>query len=162
MIELIRLDERLIHGQIATKWSKYTGVSRIVVADDEAAESEIIKKSLLMAVPGDMKASIKKVEDAITLLNDPRCETLHILVLVKNPKNMIQVLEAVEGISRVNIGNYGRAAGAEKVERKSYGQNLYVTEEEEKLFKHIVELSEHAFYQTMPEDPAIELKKLFA
>lgn len=44
MITLIRLDERLIHGQIATKWSKHTNVTHIVVANDEAANNKIIQK----------------------------------------------------------------------------------------------------------------------
>ena len=49
MIKMIRLDERLIHGQVATKWSRLLDVDRILVADDEAAENEIVKKSLMMA-----------------------------------------------------------------------------------------------------------------
>lgn len=49
MIKWVRLDERMIHGQVATKWSQLLGVNRIIVADDQAASNEIIKKSLLMA-----------------------------------------------------------------------------------------------------------------
>ena len=51
MIKWVRLDERMIHGQVATKWSQLLGVNRIIVADDQAASNEIIKKSLMMAAP---------------------------------------------------------------------------------------------------------------
>ncbi len=51
MIKLVRLDERMIHGQIAIKWSRHTGVDRIIVVSDEAAANPIIQKSLLMAAP---------------------------------------------------------------------------------------------------------------
>ena len=47
MIKLVRLDERLIHGQVAIKWSRHTGVDRIVVANDEAAGNKIIQQSLM-------------------------------------------------------------------------------------------------------------------
>ena len=49
MITLLRLDERLIHGQIAIKWSRHTGVDHIVVISDNAAANPIIQKSLMMA-----------------------------------------------------------------------------------------------------------------
>ena len=51
MIKLFRIDERLIHGQIAIKWSRHTGVDSIVVANDHAAENVMIQKSLKMAPP---------------------------------------------------------------------------------------------------------------
>lgn len=62
MIRLIRLDERMIHGQIAIKWSRHTGVNRIIVANDEAASNDIVKKSLLMAAPSTCKTAIRSVE----------------------------------------------------------------------------------------------------
>ena len=45
MIKWVRLDERMIHGQVATKWSRTLGVDRIVVADDTAAASDIMQES---------------------------------------------------------------------------------------------------------------------
>ena len=48
MIKWVRLDERMIHGQVATKWSRTLGVDRIVVADDTAAASDIMQKSLMI------------------------------------------------------------------------------------------------------------------
>ena len=68
MIKLVRLDERLIHGQVAIKWSRHTGVDRIVVANDEAAGNKIIQQSLMMAAPATAKVTIRSVADSITLL----------------------------------------------------------------------------------------------
>ena len=58
MIKWVRLDERMIHGQIATKWSRTLGVDRIVVADDTAAASDIMQKSLMMAAPATCKTAV--------------------------------------------------------------------------------------------------------
>ena len=74
MIKLFRIDERLIHGQIAIKWSRHTGVDSIVVANDHAAENVMIQKSLKMAAPPGIKTVIKTLDAAIATLNDPRCE----------------------------------------------------------------------------------------
>ena len=93
MIKLFRIDERLIHGQIAIKWSRHTGVDHIVVANDSAAKSDIIKKSLMMAAPSGIKTAIKTVDDSIKLLNDPRCEGLKILVLVNCPSDALKVVD---------------------------------------------------------------------
>ena len=51
MIAMLRLDERMIHGQVAVKWSRHTEVDRIVVASDEAAASPLTQKALMMAAP---------------------------------------------------------------------------------------------------------------
>lgn len=88
MIKLLRLDERLIHGQVAIKWSRHTSVNRIVVIDDDAANNPIIQKSLMMAAPNTVKVAIKGIEAGIKLLNDPRCEEMKILVVTGNLENL--------------------------------------------------------------------------
>ena len=59
--QIIRIDERLIHGQIAIKWSRHTGVDSIVVANDHAAANVMIQKSLKMAAPPGIKTVINQL-----------------------------------------------------------------------------------------------------
>ncbi|MEG0034839.1 MAG: PTS sugar transporter subunit IIB [Bacilli bacterium] len=153
MIKLIRLDERLIHGQVAIKWSRHTGVDRIVVLNKEAAENDIIQKSLMMAAPTTAKVAIKDIESGISLLNDPRCGNLKILVIVSDINDLIKVLENVKGIPLVNIGNYGRIAPKQDgIQRATYRRNLYAYESEVELFKKVISLVDDCNYQTIPED----------
>ncbi|MBQ3994013.1 MAG: PTS sugar transporter subunit IIB, partial [Erysipelotrichaceae bacterium] len=70
MLKLIRLDERLIHGQIAIKWSRHTGVDRIIVANDAAAENSVIQQSLMMAAPATCKTAIVSIDKAVALMNN--------------------------------------------------------------------------------------------
>lgn len=161
MINHIRLDERLIHGQVAIKWSRHTGVNRIIVANDDAAKNPIIQKSLMMAAPTTAKVAIKTVEDAVTLLNDPRCEALKIMVIVSNPKDLNKVLENVKGIPQIIVGNYGRVAPKHDGEvRKTFGSNLYAYDDEVEDFKKALTYNIPCVYQTTPEDPAEDLKKV--
>ena len=61
MIKLFRIDERLIHGQIAIKWSRHTGVDSIVVANDHAAANVMIQKSLKMAAPQESRQLLNQL-----------------------------------------------------------------------------------------------------
>ena len=51
MISLVRIDDRLIHGQVAVVWTKHLGVNRILVANDQIVNNEVQKMSLRMAAP---------------------------------------------------------------------------------------------------------------
>lgn len=163
MIKLIRLDERLIHGQVAIKWSRHLGVDRIVVANDDAAASELIQQSLMMAAPPTAKVAIKTVEGAITLVNDPRAERLSILVIVATPADLLAVVTQVPGIPGINIGNYGRtAARHDNVPRPTYNPNLYLYPEEAAVMQQVVDTGIPAVIQTTPEDSPINLAGVLA
>ena len=159
MIKLIRLDERMIHGQVAIKWSRHTGVDRIVVISDEAAANPIIQKSLMMAAPATAKTAIKGADDGIALLNDPRAAGLKILVIVSNPQDLLRVVTEVEGIPLINIGNYGRIAAKKGDEpRKTYRKNLYAYDDEVEILKKVLETGIESVYQTTPDEAPESLK----
>ena len=161
MIKLFRIDERLIHGQIAIKWSRHTGVDSIVVANDRAAENVMIQKSLKMAAPPGIKTVIKTLDAAADTLNDPRCQPLKVLVLVNSPKDALKLAGRVQGIPFVNVGNYGRVAPKkEGMERTRLDNNLYCDQEEMAQLKELLASGLECIYQTTPEEPAIALKKL--
>ena len=84
MISLIRIDDRLIHGQVAVVWTKHLGVNRILVANDQIVNNEVQKMSLRMAAPDTAKCAIMAVSDAGDVLNDPRSEAMKIMVIVNN------------------------------------------------------------------------------
>ena len=160
MISMVRLDERMIHGQIAIKWSRHLGVDRIFVISDEAAANDIVQKSLLMAAPPTCKTAIKSVEDSLKILKDPRCEPLKILIIVSKPEDLLVVVKELEGIPLINIGNYGRIAAKKADEtRKTYGANLYAYEDEVEIFKEILASGIECNYQTTPEEAPVSLKR---
>lgn len=161
MIKLIRLDERLIHGQVAIRWSKCLAVDRILVLNNEAAKNDLIKKSLLMAAPRDVKVAIETINDGITLLNDPRAASLSIFVLVRTPQDLLTVMNSVKDIKKVNIGNYGRIAAKEgDAVRKTYSLNLYLYDSEVKTLEKILDMGVECNYQVTPDDNPESLKKI--
>ena len=163
MIKQIRLDERLIHGQVAVKWSRILGVNRIIVADDEAASNGLMQKALMMAAPNDVKVAIVGVERAIELCRKPKADALSILVIVSNPKALLAVATALPNAGGVNVGNYGRVAPQnDGLERRALGKNLYADDGEIALLRKVVDTGLPCVMQTVPEDVAQDLARVLA
>lgn len=161
MIKMLRLDERLIHGQVATKWSRTLGVNRIVVADDDAAASDVMQKSLMMAAPSTCKVAIVTVEKALSFVNDPRADALSILVIVSTPENLLHMARDARDIKQVNVGNYGRVAPKRDGKtRKGYTKNLYAYDEEAAVLRSLLELGIPCNVQTIPDDAPQALEKV--
>lgn len=161
MVKWVRLDERMIHGQVATKWSRLLQVNRIVVADDTAAGSEIMQKSLMMAAPTTCKTAIVTVDKAISLCNDPRGASLSILLIVSTPENLLRVAREVKDIPQINVGNYGRIAPKHGDEmRKTYHPNLYAYDDEVAILKQVIATGIPCNMQTIPDDAPQDLAKV--
>lgn len=114
MIVQLRIDERLIHGQITTAWSRFLDVSRIVVASDKLAKDELTTQTLLMSAPAGKKVAVRDIESTIKLLSDPRINTVRVLVIVDNPKDAVALVKAL-AIEEVNVANYVKKKSANKV-----------------------------------------------
>lgn len=162
MIALFRIDERLIHGQIAIKWSRHLNISHIIVANESAAKSELIKKSLKMAAPSEVKVAVKSIHDAIQLLKDPRAEQSRILLLVNSPEDALELVNNDIGVTSINVGNYGRVAPEKDgMKRKAFTQNIFCDELEVQAFKDLIQTGIDIYYQTTPENSRQDLNSIF-
>lgn len=65
MIKMLRIDERLIHGQVAVVWSKALSITHIIVANDDVVNNELQITSMKMAVPDNIKFIARDVKDRI-------------------------------------------------------------------------------------------------
>ena len=163
MFKQIRLDERLIHGQVAIKWSRHTGVDRIICASDAAAANPIIQKSLMMAAPATCKTAIKSVDEVIKMMENPKAADHDILMLCQTPEDLLRLLnELAVKPDWVNVGNFGRVAPKrlDGSMRKTYAPNLYLYDDEKEASKKVLALGYRTIYQTTPEDTPEPLDKL--
>lgn len=159
MIKMLRIDERLIHGQVAIAWSKVLSVSAIVVANDIAAEDEMLKMTLKMAAPQGVKVAIRSVKGAIELLNDSRCEKMSILIVVNNPKDALDIVKEVNNIPLINLGNFGKIDN--KIGgRKKLSEGIYVSDEESKVLENLIETGVEVEVRMVPERPKVYLKDI--
>lgn len=159
MISMIRIDDRLIHGQVAFVWTKHLGVNRIIVANDSVAKNDIQKISLKMAVPDTTKCSILTLDEAINVLNDPRAKSLKILIVVNNPTDARKIIEKVDDVPYVNISNYGLLSRDLSAKTK-VTDTIYVTEDDIEEFNKIFKCGKKVEYQVVPTSPVKSLEGL--
>lgn len=151
-ITALRVDDRLIHGQVAMTWTKQLRVQGIVVANDEAANDPTQKMALQMAVPAGIKVLIRPVEDAIRVLNHPKAEKMRILVLTRTVKDALNIREHVGEIGFLNIGNAGRFDGISNSEKKMLSPTIMLTEEEIRCLEKLVGIDPAVCMQQVPND----------
>ncbi|RHM99594.1 PTS system mannose/fructose/N-acetylgalactosamine-transporter subunit IIB [Dielma fastidiosa] len=103
-INVFRIDDRLIHGQIVTKWIKDAAAKMIMVVDDKAAGDKTQQMILKFAVPSGIKLEILSKKDAVKRVNEDQSNT-NVLMLVRNPKEANALVEMGLKIDRIIIGN---------------------------------------------------------
>ena len=151
-ITALRVDDRLIHGQVAMTWTKQLAVQGIVVANDEAANDNTQKMALKMAVPGGIKSLIKPVDEAIRILNNPKASRMRILVLTRTVKDALKIRQSVGEIGFLNVGNTGRFDGIDVSEKLVLTPTIMLTKAEQQALKELVALDPKTCMQQVPND----------
>lgn len=159
MISMIRIDDRLIHGQVALVWSRELNIDRLIVANDRIAENEMQRTVLEMAAPEAVKTSIVNVDTAIRLMNDPRSGRLKVLIVTNHPQDMHRLVVGIGGKLNLNIANYGRITD-NLSEKNKITDTVYLMPEDKDEFGKIFAAGYDITYQPLPSDPARSLKKL--
>ena len=103
-IALARIDDRLIHGQVVTVWSKETKCQRIIVCNDDVANDEIRKTLLTQVAPPGVQSHVVSIDKAVRVINNPKYENDIVLLLFTNPTDVLRLVEAGIDIKTVNIG----------------------------------------------------------
>lgn len=103
-IAFCRIDDRLIHGQVATVWSKVTGCNRIMCVSDEVAKDELRKKLLLQVVPPGLKGYVISVDKAVEAYKNPKYNAFKTLFLFTNPRDVVRAVKGGIPFKSVNLG----------------------------------------------------------
>lgn len=124
-IELYRIDDRLIHGQVIVGWGQPMGLGFLVLVDDEVARSEWEQELYRMGVPPELDVFFASVADATTRLDEWNRDRRPAILLTSDIDTMTRLIDANSFIRAVNLGGIHHRAG--RVERLRY---LYLTAEE--------------------------------
>ena len=103
-IKLLRIDDRLIHGQVAITWAKDTRISRIIVVSDEVAANPIQKALLSQAAPPDVKAHVVTLDKLIEVYFHPLFLNVKVMLLFTNPADVVSIYKKGVYFNTVNIG----------------------------------------------------------
>lgn len=114
-IKLLRIDDRLIHGQVAITWAKDTRISRIIVVSDEVAANPIQKALLSQAAPPDVKANVVTLDKLIEVYFHPIFMNVKVMLLFTNPADVVTAYENGVYFNTVNIGGMKFTDGKQMV-----------------------------------------------
>ncbi|MDT2758208.1 PTS system mannose/fructose/N-acetylgalactosamine-transporter subunit IIB [Enterococcus xiangfangensis] len=160
MITQIRVDDRLIHGQVAVVWTKELNAPLLVVANDEAAKNEVMQMTLKMAVPNGMKLLIRSVEDAIKVFNDPRGADKRIFVIVNSVSDANKIAQNVENLAAVNVANAGRFDKSDPKTKTMVFPSVQLNPDELAAAKELSQLERvNSYNQVLPTNPQLSLKE---
>lgn len=155
-ISLIRVDDRLIHGQVAVGWTQALGIQQILVADDTVAADETQKQLVLMATPAGVVSDALSIEDsaAVVVASDSEVPTL---VLVRGPQELAALHKAGLPMETVNIGNVHTAPG-----RRRLTKEVHATDEEIGIWRALAAAGVTLQAQWLPGSPVTDLGRVVA
>ena len=104
-IVLVRVDDRLIHGQILESWVPSTRAQEVVIANDLLAEDQVQRMIMQAAIPYSINLIIDYVEKIASLLREPQAPDIRQLVIVDNPVDALRLKRAGVWFQELNLGN---------------------------------------------------------
>ena len=108
---LARVDTRLLHGQVATTWTKTTQPNRIIVVSDSVAHDDLRKKMIEQAAPPGVKANVVPIDKMIQVAKDPRFGNTKAMLLFETPQDALRAIKGGVDIKELNIGSMAHSLG---------------------------------------------------
>lgn len=151
----VRIDGRLIHGQVANLWATKLNISRIMVVDDEVATDDIGKQALKLATPPGVKLSVLPVEKAATNILAGKYDSQRLLIVAKKPDRFLKLIEAGVSLEEINVGNMSQTP-----ETRSITRSINVVDADVEVFGKLHEKGVKLIAQMTPNDSAEDFMKL--
>lgn len=108
---LARIDSRLLHGQVATAWTKTVKPTRIIVVSDGVAKDALRKNLIEQAAPPGVKANVVPVDKMIQVAKDPRFGDTKAMLLFETPQDALRAIEGGVDVKELNIGSMAHSVG---------------------------------------------------
>ena len=153
-IELVRIDDRMLHGQVVSTWLKDYGIEQVLIINDKAANDPIQKSVAGLAAPKEVKVHLFGVDQFIGILKKTPIKRKTMLIFTTST-DVLKLVENGLDISAVNVGGmrYNES-------RKRLSKAVSVTPEEEEAFKKLIEKDIKVFIQMIPKSDESLMKNL--
>lgn len=157
-VKHMRIDNRLIHGQVTVAWVGAVGANHLIVANDQVAADEFQCVLLPQASRG-VPTSVLSIADTIAHCASPAAEREQIMILAKFPTDALALLEGGVLAAEINVGNQAPKPGGKFT---MVTRSISVTEEDAKVYRRIAELAGDLRSQMMPSDKAEDFLRMMA
>ena len=155
-ILLTRIDNRLIHGQVATQWNSTLGANLILVANDEVSGNTMRQNLMKMAAPTGVATRFFSLQHTIEIIGKASPKQ-KIFIICENPEDVLALVKGGVPIKKVNIGNMHMAEGKRQV-----ATSVAVSGEDVAAFKELQERGVELEIRRVPSTPVEDVNKLFS
>ena len=150
MIKLLRVDHRLLHGQVAFSWTNALGTDCILIANDSVPTDDIRKTTLKLSKPNGVKLVIKTVDDAIAAVNSGVTDKYKLFIIVESIHDAKRMVEGCASIRQVNLG------GSKKTrDKKAISKFTFATEQDVADIRAMVQAGAEVELRQVPSDGKI-------
>ena len=154
-INLVRIDDRLLHGQVSKSWVDSDETNLIVVANDQVEKDEKLKDLMNISTPLFVETVFLTLDETIDQIKSSY-EDKNALILVKNPQDAYKLAKADLGIKSINVGNMAKLPDKEEI-----SESIFVGSEDRKYFNDIHNLGIKLDVRTLKNNTPIDENKLF-
>ncbi len=155
MIKLTRIDDRLVHGQVAFTWVPALSVDCLLVANDKVAKDEFQKMTLNLAKPANTKLVIKTLADAILFLNDEKNSKANVLILINSIKDAATLAAGVSAITSINFGGIRGKAGSRLISKA-----IAITDDDVPVLQELIQKNIELEIRQVPTDSKQKVESL--
>lgn len=153
-IELVRIDDRLIHGQVVTTWVKQMEIEQILIINDLIDQDEVQKSVFDLMTPQGVKVRTFSIEKFIAVFKKTPIKR-RTLLLLTNPADALVLHQGGVTYEKLNLGGIKYTP-----ERKQYTKAISLTDEEKEYLKQLGDDKIDVFVQMIPSDRMINLDEL--
>ncbi|CRH19361.1 PTS system mannose/fructose/N-acetylgalactosamine-transporter subunit IIB [Carnobacterium maltaromaticum] len=154
-IKLVRVDHRLIHGQVGFTWTKFLQTNCILIASDTIMQDPLKMTAMKMAVPTGVKLVMKSIDDSIAALNSGVTDKYSLLILCESIEDVAKLASQVPLIKEINLG--GMKDGAD---RKQVSKSVHLSADDIELIQQLLKTGVELTVQMVPDEQAVDIRKL--
>lgn len=143
----VRIDDRLIHGQVCGYWIPQYSLERIAIVDDVIVNDETRKTALKFGMPEKCKLSIFNSEKAADKFNRKIDEGIRVMILCNSPQPILRMAEHGYLVDYITVGNMATKPDAIQLEK-----NTFVSPEEKEAFAKLIDRGVKVYIQNTPSD----------
>ena len=155
MVKHLRVDERLIHGQVATVWVNTLRCDRIIVANDDAIKDEMQIAALKIATPTGMKLSLLSINKAAENIMKGNYDGDQVFLIVKNIKDLKRIIDAGLKIENVNIGNISKKEGTVEIKR-----TVHLSKEDIEIINGLLDSGINITARMLPNETSTSIREM--
>ncbi len=151
-INFIRIDDRLIHGQVVVAWIKNYRAKRVLIVDDQVAKDEFLIGFMRMVAPSGIELVVSGCDGVEEKLKKYQEDDGNTMILVKNPMTARTLFDKGLEVGLLNVGGMGANPN-----RKQLYKNVSASDEEVEVLKELEQRGINVYFQTTPSNPVVKL-----